>query len=306
MLVFSICLITSAFFWVITAFSKNCQTTLTIPVVFTNLPKDKILIGELPKELALDVKASGLKLFVISLKKSMQELVVDFSSLKKLKENVYSFSASNNFYLAKTISSDIEVIHVKPDSLYFTFNNSFFKSVPIKADVMVDFEQMYNLAEQVKVSPAFVIISGDSSLVKKIDTVFTEKVILSSLNKSVKQKASLIFTEDYGKNLYSSVSEVSLEINIDKFTDSEIEIPITVINPPIGVRIKTFPERVKIKYQVGMNSYEKITASQFKAVINFKNSNQIKNYIKIELELAPSNIRNIKIFPEKAEFLLKK
>jgi hypothetical protein len=305
-ILFMTCVFFSAFFWLITALNRSSQATFHVPVTFTNLPKDKVLMGKLPDELQLDVKGSGMKLFMMSLKKGLSGLVVDFSTLRKLRENVYAFSPGNNYYLAKMLSSELEVVRVKPDSLFFTFNNSYYRSVPVKPDVMVEFEQMFNLAEKVKAEPSYVVISGDSNLVKKIDTVYTEKLILSSLNKSVKQKARLIFPEEFGHNLFSSSTEVTLEINVDKYTESEIEVPLEVLNVPAGMKVKTFPDKVKIKFQVGMNTFEKITAGMFRAVIDFNNSDPNKNYMKINLVTYPSSVRNIKLIPEKAEFLLNK
>ncbi len=263
-------------------------------------------MGELPGELQLDVKATGFKLFFLSMRKGMKELVVDFSSLKKMRDNVYSFSPSSNNYLGRIMNADVEVVRVKPDSLYFTFNNSYYKSVPIRPDVMIDFEPVYSLSSNIKTNPASVVLSGDSNIVKKIDSITTEKVILNRLDKSVKQKVGLVFPEEFGTKLFASVTEVQVEVNVDKFTDSEVEIPIEVLNLPEGSKIKTFPEKVKVKFQVGMNDYESIRPSMFRAVIDLKNADPKKNYMKIELAKQPGNIRNIRLYPDKVEFLIKK
>jgi YbbR domain-containing protein len=305
-LIFSFCLFASALFWLVNALNNsNSRATFHVPVTFTNLPKDKVLMGELPKELTLEVKATGLKLFFLSLRGNMDELTVDFSLLKKLKENVYAFSPSNNYYLGKMITSNLEVVRVKPDSLYFTFNNSYFKTVPVKPDVMVDFEQMFNLSGKIKSNPPTIDLSGDSNIIKKIDTIYTEKIILSSLGKSVKQKARLIFPDDYGKNLFSSATEVQLEINVDKFTDSEVEVPLEILNQPAGMKVRTFPEKVTVKFQVGMNNFEKVYPYMFRAVVDFKNRVPEKNYMKISLVASPDFVSNVKLFPETAQFLLK-
>lgn len=300
-LVFSVCLFFSTFFWLITALYRDHLATFTVPVTFTNLPRDKVLVGELPKELQVTFKATGLKLLIFSLRKTSRELTIDFSSLKKLRENVYSFAPAGQM-----LHSNLQVTEIKPDYLYFAFNNSYYKTVPVKADVMVDFEPLFNLSSSIKTTPDFVVLSGDSNQVKKIDTIYTEKIILNSLDKSVKQKVRLIYPEEFGNNFFASVGEVQVEINVDKFTDSEVEIPLEVINLPTGMKIKTFPEKVKVKFQVGMNDFEKIHSTMFRAVIDFRNADPGKNYMKIELVKRPGNIRNVKLFPEKAEFLIKK
>ena len=67
--VFLICLSIASLLWVVHALNRNYKYTLHVPVKFLNLPTNKIIVGELPEVLDVEIKASGIKLLFISLKK---------------------------------------------------------------------------------------------------------------------------------------------------------------------------------------------------------------------------------------------
>jgi hypothetical protein len=61
-----------------------------------------------------------------------------------------------------------------------------------------------------------------------------------------------------------------------------------------------------VKYNVAFDSYDKISADQFRAIIDYKKAEPNSNKLKIILEKHPQEIRAIKLNPEKVEYILKK
>ena len=306
MVVFSVCVFFSALFWVITELNRTGTFSRYIPVNFINLPKEKILVGELPQQIELKVKGSGARLFLLSLKKIKDPVSVDFAQLKKVRENVFTIGVNNLTNLSADIAQDVEIIRINPDVIFFTLENAYSKTVPVKANFLVESESFYQLTSYARCNPEFIRLTGDSQILKGIDTVYTEKIIIDQLDKNLKQKAELIFPDGVGELYFSSVNKVDVEIGVDKFTDAEREIPIEVINLPQGTAIKLFPEKVRIFFQVGLKSYDNASNDNFHAQVDFKKFESSKGYLKIELDKYPKNIRNIRLFPEKAEFLLRK
>ena len=79
---FLICLSIASLLWVVHALNRNYKYNLHVPVKFLNLPNNKLIIGDLPEFLDVEIKASGLKLVFISLKNTIDEIVIDFNYLK--------------------------------------------------------------------------------------------------------------------------------------------------------------------------------------------------------------------------------
>ncbi|MFN6038953.1 MAG: hypothetical protein ACK452_10840 [Bacteroidota bacterium] len=303
--IFLFCILFSVLFWAISELNRGGNFSITIPVTFTNLPQDKILLGNLPENLVLDIKGSGIRLFQLSLKKFKEPVVIDFSQLKKVRENAFYIGVSNLSNLTTEVIEDVDIIKINPELVFFASGNLFTKEIPVKANVMIESESSGNLALTAISNPASIKISGDSQIVSKIDTVFTEKIIIDHPDNNFKQKSELIFPEGLGELFYCAVNQVEVQISLDKFTDYSLEIPIEIINIPKNKTVKLFPDKVKISFQVGLKSFEAIDKSMFHALVDFNKYSVGKDFLKIELKKFPGEVKNIKLFPERAEFLIK-
>ncbi len=94
---------------------------------------------------------------------------------------------------------------------------------------------------------------------------------------------------------------VSVVLTVDKFTESEIEIPIVYSGQDHA--IKTFPEKVKVTYFVTLENYKRITTEMFLADVSFSGEENPEK-LKINLVQYPSFIKIIKIEPLEVEYLL--
>lgn len=115
---FIICLFLAALLWLVRALNVNYTYQLNVPVKFTNLPSNKVIVGDLPDKLTIEIKTSGLKLFFISLKKNIEELTIDFNALKtNAKSQAYSIS-NGNVDLKSVIRFNVSVLKIRPDTLF--------------------------------------------------------------------------------------------------------------------------------------------------------------------------------------------
>lgn len=307
--VFVICLLIASFLWVINALNRNYTKTIAIPVKFINLPKNKVLSAELPRVIQADIKATGAKLLFIDFNKQSTEIVIDVApSINKFKNlrTVAINTALNIGNLSKLFNTEIELIKVKPDSIYFSFGKSFQKIVPVKPRLLIDFDPLYNYADKVKITPAFVTLYGDSSLISAMDSVNTEKIVLNNLNNTISQKAKIDLPEELVQRVGISHNEVQLDINVDKFTETKIEVPIEAVGLPKGIQLKTFPDKVTLTVRVPLQGFETLKPFQFTAVVDYKNSASNKTKLPITVSKYPETVKITKVSPEKVEYILKK
>ena len=307
--IFAICISIASFLWVINALNRTYTKTIAVPIKYINLPKNKVLSTELPKVIQAEIKATGAKLLFIDFNTQNNEIVIDAGpSIRKNKnaQTIAINTALNIGNLSNLFNTEIELIKVKPDSIYFSFGKSFQKIVPVKPTLLIDFDPLYNYADKVKITPSFVTIYGDSILIASIDSVNTEKIVLNNLNNTISQKAKINLPEEISQRVGLSVSEVQLDINVDKFTETQLEIPIETIGVPSNMQLKTFPDKTTITVTIGLNEFETLKSSQFKAIIDYKNIQPNKSKLPIEVKTSLDNVKITKVSPEKVEFLLKK
>ena len=306
---FLVCLFIATFLWLINALNRNYTKTVAIPVRFINLPKNKSLSSELPKEIQADIKASGAKLFFIDFKKHENEIVIDLNNYIKNQNQSKSLAINTALSignLSRLFNTEIELIKVKPDSIYFSFGKAYKKVVPVVPDLQVDFDTLYNYGDKVKIYPSSVTLFGDSLLLNAIDEIRTEKIILNNLNKTINQKALLILPEELEERVGLSSNEVNLSINVDKFTQLNLEVPIDIVGVPSQLDLKTFPNKTTLQIKVGLLEYDSLQASQFKLVVDYKDIQKNKHKLPVKIEQQPDNVNIIKIIPDKVEYLIKK
>ena len=300
---FLICLSIASLLWVVHALNRNYKYSITVPVTFLNLPSNKLIVGELPESLNVEIKASGLKLLFISLKKNIGEVVIDFNSLKtNAKSNAYSIS-NGNFNLQTAVNFDVEIMKVRPDTLFFSAYNGNSKLLPVKANLKVSCLPGYSVISKPIIVPAYVTVTGDSLDLKKIDTVYTYFLNLKDIHQDFTSPVPL---KKPFSSIGYSVKDVQLSFTVDKLTESSIQVPITIMNKPNHETIKLKPGIVTIKYLVAMKDYENVSASSFKAVVNYDLIKDKQKELPIEIIRSPSEVKIIRISPTTISYFIYK
>ncbi len=300
---FLICLGLASLLWVVHALNRNYKYTLNIPVTFLNLPANKLIVGELPDRLSVDIKTSGLKLLFISLKDLNESLLIDFNSLKtNAKSQAYSIS-NGNFNLRNVLNFDVETIKIRPDTLFFYSNKGKSKLVPIKANLQTDFMPGYSMISKPVITPAYVTVTGDSNALLLIDTVYTHLLNLKDVHENF---ATNIPLKKSLSSVNYNIKDVSLSFNVDRLTEATIKLPVNVMHKTTDEKIKLLPEYITVTYLVAMRDYETIHASSFKAVVNFRDIQEKKKTLAVELTVKPSEVRIMSINPENISYLIYK
>ena len=300
---FLICLGIASLLWVVHALNRNYTYTLKVPVKFLNLPSNKLIVGELPEKLDVEIKTSGLKLLFISLKKNYNEVIVDFNLMKNnAKSQAYSI---NNVYfnLKNSINFDVELIKIRPDTLFFSINKSNSKLLPVKANLKVNCLPGYSIISKPTITPAYVTVSGDSISLQKMDTVYTYFLSLKDVHQNLTSPVQL-------KKPYTSINynvkDVQLSFNVDKLIESSIKIPVQIMNNTGNETIKLLPNFITIKYLVAMKDYENINENSFKAVVNFEHIKEKQKNLQVEIIRTPSEAKIIKTTPSTISYLIYK
>lgn len=300
---FLICLSIASLLWVVHALNRNYKYTLHVPVTFLNLPTNKLIVGELPEVLDVEIKTSGLKLLFISLKKNIHEVVIDFNLLKNnAKSQSYSIS-NGNFNFQNAINFDIEILKIRPDTLFFSINKGNSKLLPVKANLKTSCLPGYSIISKPTITPAYVTVTGDSLELKKMDTVYTYFLNLKDIHQNFTAPVQL---KKPFSSINYSVKDVQLSFNVDKLAESTIQIPIQIMNKTGNETIKLLPNFITIKYLVAMKEYENITSNSFKAIVNYEHIKEKRKNLQVEIIRTPSEVKIIKTEPNTISYLIYK
>lgn len=300
---FLICLGIASLLWVVHALNRNYKYTVKVPVTFLNLPTNKLIVGDLPESLDVEIKTSGLKLVFISLKKITDKVVIDFNLLKtNAKSQAYSIS-NGNFNLKSVINFDVEIIKIRPDTLFFSVGKGNSKLLPVKANLKVTCLPGYSVISKPVIVPAYITVTGDSMDLKKMDTVYTYFLNLKDIHQNF--SSSIPLKKPFSTVSYSS-KDVQLSFEVDKLTESTIQVPINIMNNTGRETIKLLPGFVTIKYLVAMKDYENISSNSFKAIVNYDHIKEKQQRLQVAIIRSPSEVKIKKIEPASVSYLIYK
>ena len=304
-IVFLICLLISTALWFMNALNKDYITTVSYPVKFTNPPDDLFLSGNYLKEMNFTVKGKGFLLLQHKLL-SFSPVVFDIEEITHNLipvEGTYRVVSRNLLgTISQQISSDLSVSDIKPEIIEIVLDKLSKKTVPVELEISVEFAPQMNLKNPVTTNPDKVEITGPAILLEKTDAVKTKVNIANKLSTGITQEIELIPPD----KTTISPSKVVLNIEVEKYTEKEIRVPVEIINKPENVKMKIFPSDIKILFSVGLSRFESIKPSDFAASVDYNSVASNLNNLEINLYKKPPFIQAVRVVPERVEFLVEK
>lgn len=295
-------------FWFLNELSNIYNTTVNYPIRFTHLPKNKILINELPKNLQLSVNADGYTILRYKLSPAAFPVIIN---IEKHSDNIINPELKHfrlqTRYLRETINkqmpNDIEIVDIFPDTVLFQFANIISKKLPVKPNVKLEFSEECMLDGDITFNPDSIIVRGPNTILDTLQAVYTKYQKFTKLSKPIKPNITL---REIDKLEYKN-KKIQIIIPASKFTQLSFNIPINAVNVPDSLDLKTFPRIVKVSCMVSLNDYDKIKADDFVIDVDyFDIENLLGEKLSLNLKLAPSQVRSISFHPESIEFIMDK
>jgi hypothetical protein len=313
-LVFIFFVALSTLAWYIRALADNYITEIKYPVKYSNFPPNRILSKAPPAFLNIQVRADGFTIlsYKLKLKRALRFDVNSFSlySLTKDSTSVYLLTRNIEDKLTTELNEtnkNIQILDIYPDTLFFNFSKLRKKKIQVKAAVYTNelmFARQHMLNGEPYTIPDSIIVSGPTSILDTLKLIYTEPLELDNEADTIEGTQHL---KTFDKRVIYSLNKVKVVVPIDRFTESEYEIPIDAINVPESLLVKSFPNKIKINYLITLSNFNKVTPGSFHAYIDYNTVYlDINPKLKVELDPLPAYVQNVKIKPAYVEFLIEK
>jgi hypothetical protein len=274
-----------------------------VNVRYENFPPSQIVANELPQKLSLSILTSGYHLIALKSGEEKDTLRVDVLSLTGIETGTKSVSTEMLIQsFIEQLGNDVEISSVTPDSIMFDMSPSLNMKLPVKANLDMTFEKQYDTVSLVKIIPDSVMVSIPQSQIGNISWIETEKITARDVRASIKRNVKLI--APYGSTL--SLSEVELNLEVEKFTEGNLEVPVSLINIPASLKVKIFPDRVVIKYLVALSKYDDVKPDMFSVIADASDAASVTEKLEVKVISSPDFVRSVSWQPEKVEFILKR
>jgi hypothetical protein len=303
-----VCLIISSSLWLINSLGKEYETTVSIPVAYTNLPKNKVFIKDPPKSFEVKMASNGFVLLKHKFNLSYTPINIDLQDFSKTitdnnctKEFLF-FPDRYLSQISKQFGADISILDISPDTLSFQFDGAVEEKKTIVSNFTLEFENQYFLEDSITFTPQSVLVRGPKAIVDSIKFIRTEPLRLKNLNTDIQQTVHLEKVD----GLIIEPDKVLVNIPVSQYTEYITEIPIRKNNVPEDVNLLTFPGIVEVNCLVSITEYKNIMASSFTIGVDFNEIKAGDKFIPLKIFNAPSSAKKIKIQPTQVEYIIEK
>ena len=288
--------------WIFVQFSKQYNEIIDIPVKYINVPPDKLLSPDNPKSLKLRMEENGFRIAWFSLFPPTLSLDVS-EAIQEGDKLVYVIDDHRSAIISQ-MNIDFDDNRFVKDAVLIDFQQKKEKKVPVVPKIDVEFAAGYSAIEDLEIEPDSVIVSGPDNILDTLTRLYTKEVKLKKVKDNVSGTVG-IDTSAF-KNLTLYHQDFNYSIDVEKFTEGNVMVPIELINVPNGLNVVIFPKETLLFYQVNLKDYNKVTASDFRVVADFKEVRDNQDFLLPQVVQKPEFTNNIRINEKRIQFIIKK
>lgn len=290
-------------FWFLSMLSQTHETTLKVPVKYTDYPTDLVIISSPVADLDVRVKARGFAILFYHLFNFNHLLLsYDVANSKPTDrgENLFWLMNSKRASVTKVIGVSMEIMNIEPENLDVDFSYRTKKEVPVILNKDIKLKKNYWLSENIKISPRIITVYGDQNILDSILHITTD---LLSINDASKNTTTILNLQ-IPKGVDLNKEEVEVSIYLEQFIEEKISQKITINNLRSGYLIKLFPDEVIVTLRLPKDKYNLLKTDFFKAEVDLEDIDIGAKFLDVNINNLPSFIKIERIYPQQVEFLL--
>lgn len=193
-----------------------------------------------------------------------------------------------------------KLLSVKPEKLDFYFTYGASKKVPIRFRGKISTSKSYYLAHT-EFSPMMVTAYANKKVLDELKYVEIEPFNYRNLQDTIRRNVRL--QKIRGVKLVPST--VRLSVYPDVLTEESIEVPVSAVNMPAGMVLRTFPSRVTVRFTIGASQFRMIRPEQFNVVVDYQTlAENPSDKCTLQLRSVPSSVSKAKLELDKVDYLL--
>ena len=296
-LIFLFFLALSGAFWLLMTLNETMEREFKIPMRLTGVPRNAVITGELPDTVRVTVRDKGFTLVTYD----FRPLVFRFSNYADEDEGkgMIPLADVQKQVLSQMYGSS-KLLQVKPGAFdfYFTYGTS--KKVPVVFRGKITTNKSYYLAHT-EFYPSMVTVYANKQQLDKLQSVEIEPFNYRNLQDTIRQAVKI--RKIRGVKIVPPT--VRLSVYPDVLTEETIDVPITAINMPPGMVLRTFPSKVTVRFTIGASLFRTIKPSLFKVVVDYEElAANPSDKCTLQLRSVPRSVSKASLEIDRVDYLL--
>ena len=296
---FLVFLVISTAAWFLVKLSENYVTQTTFRLQMEEVQADKWISSD-EQSVKMSLNIDG---FHTLRYKMIRDRVVTIPlnevSYRLENGNTYSFSSQ---YVAEKVAEKLNInasdITINDAKIYFTLDALKSKVVPVVLQSNVTTARQYDIYGIPTLDPSSVTVYGPQEVIDTIKTVRTEPLVMNNVSQNFNATLPL---DLLGGRIHSNVKEVKAEVQVEKFTEMDVEVPIKMTD---SLKMRFFPETMTVKCLVAMRDYASITPENFAVAVDKQQLKAMQPLLDVRLASWPPTVQILSTRPDKVEYLI--
>ena len=300
-LIFLFFLLLSGAFWLMMALNETYEEELKVPVRLVGMPRNAVMTDEPADTVKVTVRDKGFTLVTYKYGHWFRPLTFKFATYANEDQGHGAIPVAD---IIKQVQSQLygssKLLSVKPEKLDFYFTYGASKKVPIRFRGKISTSKSYYLAHT-EFSPMMVTAYANKKVLDELKYVEIEPFNYRNLQDTIHQNVRL--QKIRGVKLVPST--VRLSVYPDVLTEESIEVPVSAVNMPAGMVLRTFPSRVTVRFTIGASQFRMIRPEQFNVVVDYQTlAENPSDKCTLQLRSVPSSVSKAKLELDKVDYLL--
>ncbi len=217
--VFAFFVLLSFVFWYLNELSKELQGSINYPVRYINPPKDRIVTGDLPEKLEMDLRGPGYSILKVKLSGSRAPVVIDFSKVaprripgKLPRYYLVTSGLMGNF--SKQLHADFDILAIHPDTLFFGYDKLVTRKMPVIPNLTMEPAQGKRVI--IVADPDSITVTGPQHVLDTLDGIPTRSRTFRRTNENFRSRIPIECPE----YLQTTQKRVTVEVTVTGRTAS--------------------------------------------------------------------------------------
>ena len=298
---FLVFLVISTAAWFLVKLSEDYVTQTTFRVLIEEVPAEKWVSSD-EQSVKMSLNIDGFHTLRYKMIREPNRFVtIPLSEVPYRLEsnNTYSFSSQ---YVAEKVAERLGItasdITMNDAKVYFTMDALKSKVVPVVLQSNIATARQYDIYGIPMIDPSSVTIFGPQEVIDSIKLVRTELLSRDNVNQSFSATLPLDLLDG---QIHSNTKEVKVEVQVEKYTEMDIEVPIKVAD---SLKVRFFPETMSVKCLVAMRDYASITPENFTVAVDRQQLKAMQPLLDVRLASWPPTVQILSTRPDKVEYLI--
>ena len=300
-LTFLVFLVISTVLWFLIKLSKEYTTQAEYTLAYTEVPVNK-WVSTSKQTVKFSFVADGfvtLRYHLVPKQKRMVEIPLNEVPYRLEGGFTYSY---NSQYVAERLAHSLNIasgnVTINDDKQYFNMEDLQSKEIAVNVPLEVTMQRQFQLYGQPEVVPDHLTVYGPKNLLDTLMQVNTYPLQATNLSAPLQ---SVLALDLFDGAIRSEVSEVTVGIDVEQYTETDIEVPVSITD---SLELRFFPEKVSLKCMVPIRDFANITPQSFQVVADTAQLHRLQPLLDVRVLREPDHIQVIKMEPTQVEYLI--